>query len=112
MSVSKYNSYLVYLLNKYKVNSLDVEFLLKVVSTMVEFIDDNILQVMYTDLYEYVYDYSLELLENEYIDSNILGSIYGLSKEASKDLLDSYLNMGLSFVFKYVIPKGHIKKVM
>ena len=110
MSVSKYNSYLVYLLNKYKVNSLDVEFLLKVVSTMVEFIDDNILQVMYTDLYEYVYDYSLELLENEYIDSNILGNIYGLSKEASKDLLDSYLNMGLSFVFKYVIPKRSYKK--
>tara|TARA_X000000368_G_scaffold117338_2_gene91636 strand:- start:285 stop:1583 length:1299 start_codon:yes stop_codon:yes gene_type:complete len=110
MNVSKYNAYLGYLLNRYDVNSLDVEFLLKVVSTMLEFIDDNILQLMYTDLYENVYNYSSELLENEYIDSNILENIYGLSKEASKDLLDSYLNIGLSFVFKYVIPKRSYKK--
>ena len=110
MNVSKYNAYLGYLLNRYHVNSLDVEFLLKVVSTMLEFIDDNILQLMYTDLYENVYNYSSELLENEYIDSNILENIYGLSKEASKDLLDSYLNIGLSFVFKYVIPKRSYKK--
>lgn len=110
MDVVKYTGYLTYLLNKYKVEGLDVEFLLKVVSTMVEFIDDNILQVMYTDLYENVYDYSLELMESEYIDSNILENIYGLSKEASKDLLDSYLKMGLSFVFKYVIPKRSYNK--
>jgi len=110
MDVVKYTGYLTYLLNKYKVEGLDVEFLLKVVSTMVEFIDDNILQVMYTDLYENVYDYSLELMESEYIDSNILEKIYGLSKEASKDLLDSYLKMGLSFVFKYVIPKRSYNK--
>ena len=77
---------------------------------MIEFIEDNILQLMYTDLYENVYNYSLELLESEYIDSNILENIYGLSKEASKDLLDSYLNIGLSLVFKYVIPKRSYKK--
>ena len=110
MNVAKYNAYLCYLLNKYKVKGLDIEFLLKVVSTMVEFIDENILQLMYTDLYESVYDYSLELMENEYIDSNILENIYSLSKEESKRMLENYLNMGLSFVFKYVIPKRSYKK--
>ena len=55
MNIAKYNSYLVYLLNKYDVKGLDVEFLLKVVSTMIEYIDDNILQLMYTDLYERFY---------------------------------------------------------
>ena len=110
MNVAKYNAYLGYLLNKYDVKGLDVEFLLKVVSTMVEFIDDNILQLMYTDLYESVYDYSLELMENEYIDSNILQNIYGLSKEESIKMLENYLKMGLSFVFKYVIPKRSYNK--
>ena len=110
MNIAKYNSYLVYLLNKYDVKGLDVEFLLKVVSTMIEYIDDNILQLMYTDLYESVYDYSLELMESEYIDSNILENIYSLSKEESIKMLESYLKMGLSFVFKYVIPKRSYNK--
>ena len=110
MDTAKYNAYLNYLLNKYNVRGLDVEFLLKVVSTMIEYIDDNILQVMYTDLYESVYDYSLELMESEYIDSNILENIYGLSKEESIKMLESYLKMGLSFVFKYVMPKRSYNK--
>lgn len=110
MDIAKYSAYLNYLLNKYEVKGLDVEFLLKVVSTMIEYIDDNILQLMYTDLYESVYDYSLELMESEYIDSNILENIYGLSKEESIKMLESYLKMGLSFVFKYVIPKRSYNK--
>jgi putative phage-type endonuclease len=110
MDIAKYSGYLNYLLNKYEVKGLDVEFLLKVVSTMIEYIDDNILQLMYTDLYESVYDYSLELMESEYIDSNILENIYGLSKEESIKMLESYLKMGLSFVFKYVMPKRSYNK--
>ena len=110
MDIVKYNAYLNYLLNKYNIKGLDVEFLLKVVSTMIEFIDDNILQLMYTDLYENVYDYSLELMKSEYIDSNILENIYDLSKKETIKMLESYLKMGLSFVFKYVIPKRAYKK--
>ena len=110
MDIAKYSAYLNYLLNKYEVKGLDVEFLLKVVSTMIEYIDDNILQLMYTDLYESVYDYSLELMESEYIYSNILENIYGLSKEESIKMLESYLKMGLSFVFKYVMPKRSYNK--
>jgi putative phage-type endonuclease len=112
MDRAKYNAYLNYLLSKYNVRDVDVdvEFLLKVVSTMIEYIDDNILQLMYTDLYESVYDYSLELMKNEYIDSNILENIYGLSKEESIKILERYLKMGLSLVFKYVIPKRSYSK--
>ena len=110
MDATKYSAYLNYLLNKYDMRGLDVEFLLKVVSTMIEYIDDNILQLMYTDLYESVYDYSLELMESEYIDSNILENIYGLSKEESIKMLESYLKMGLSLVFKYVMPKRSYNK--
>lgn len=110
MNINKYNEFLVYLVNKYNIKNLDVEFMLKIVSTMIEFIDDNILQLMYMDLYDTVYDYSLELMESEYIDSNILEGIYGISKEESKILLKNYLNIGLSFVFKYVIPKRSYRK--
>jgi len=110
MNFSKYNAYLSYLLNKYEVKELDHEFLLKIISIMIEFIDDNILQLMYSDLYESVYDYSFELIESEYIDSNILQNIYDLSKEESIKILKCYLKMGLSFVFKYVIPKRSYNK--
>jgi len=110
MDINKHKDYLVYLVNKHDVKNLDVEFLLKIVSIMLEFIDENILQLMYTDLYENVYDYSYDLTYNEYIDSNILESIYGLSKEECHNILKSYLNMSLSFVFKYVIPKRSYSK--
>ena len=110
MNKNKYNEFLVYLVNKYNIKNLDVEFMLKIVSTMIDFIDDNILQLMYIDLYDTVYDYCLELMESEYIDSNILEGIYGISKEESKILLKNYLNIGLSFVFKYVIPKRSYRK--
>ena len=49
-------------------------------------------------------------MESEYIDSNILENIYSLSKEESIKMLESYLKMGLSFVFKYVIPKRSYNK--
>tara|TARA_B100000780_G_scaffold269872_1_gene229111 strand:- start:3125 stop:4426 length:1302 start_codon:yes stop_codon:yes gene_type:complete len=110
MNINKYKGYLIYLVNKYNIKDLDVEFLLNVVSTMIEFIDDNILQLMYMDLYDIVYDYSMELMESEYIDSNILEGIYGLSKEESKKLLNNYMNISLSFIFKYVLPKRSYRK--
>ena len=110
MNKNKYNDYLVYLVNKYNIKNLDIEFMLTIVSTMIEFIYDNILQLMYIDLYDTVHDYSLELMESEYIDSNILEDIYGISKEDSKIMLKNYLNTGLSFVFKYVIPKRSYRK--
>ena len=105
MNSEKYNTYLKYLLNKYKVNELDEDFLLNVTSTMVEFIEENILQLMYTDLYDVVYQYSSELLYDEYIDNNILENIYKISSEESYKLLKIYLKIGLSLVFKYVTPK-------
>ena len=110
MNIDKYSVYLDYLINKYGVKNIDIEFLLNVVSNMIEFIDYNILQLMYTDLYESVYNYTLEFMEREYIDSNILENIYDLSKEESKYLLKSYLNIGLSLIFKYIIPKRSYSK--
>ena len=42
MDINKHKDYLVYLVNKHDVKNLDVEFLLKIVSIMLEFIDENV----------------------------------------------------------------------
>ena len=105
MNLEKCNIYLNYLLNKLNMESLDTELLLKVLKVMLEFIDENILQMMYTDLYIYVYENAYDNFYNEYIDKKILENIYKISKEDSELLLNNYIELGLSLVFKYVIPK-------
>ena len=110
MNLERCNIYLNYLLNKLNMESLDTELLLKVIKVMLEFIDENILQIMYTDLYIYVYENAYNNFYNEYIDKKILENIYKISKEDSELLLNNYIELGLSLVFKYVIPKRSYSK--
>ena len=110
MNLERCNIYLNYLLNKLNMESLDTELLLKVLKVMLEFIDENILQMMYTDLYIYVYENAYNNFYNEYIDKKILENIYKISKEDSELLLNNYIELGLSLVFKYVIPKRSYSK--
>ena len=110
MNLERCNIYLNYLLNKLNMESLDTELLLKVIKVMLEFIDENILQIMYTDLYIYVYENAYNNFYNEYIDKKILEKIYKISKEDSELLLNNYIEIGLSLVFKYVIPKRSYSK--
>jgi len=93
-----------YVLNKYDVSSLDADLLLYITKMMLEYIDDNILQIIHTDLYDSMYDYTFELLAGEYIDTNIFETMYKLSKEDSIKLLNDYVNMGSTLVSKYVMP--------
>ena len=106
----KYNLYLKYLSNKYFIKKLDLEFLLRILSTIIEFIEENILQIIYVDLYNNTYNYCYELLYCEFIDNNVLENIYNISYEESITLLNNYLNIGISFAYKYIIPKRSYKK--
>ena len=103
-AIQKYGNYMKYVLNKYDVSSLDVDLLLYVTKMMLEYIDDNILQIIHTDLYDSMYDYTFEMLSSEYIDTNIFETMYKLSKEDSIKLLTDYVNMGSTLVSKYVMP--------
>jgi putative phage-type endonuclease len=103
-AIKKYGTYLKYVLNKYDISKLDAELLLYVTNAMLEYIDENILQLIYTDLYDSMYDYTFELLSSEYIDTNIFENMYNLSSGDSLKLVTDYVNMGMSLVYKYVIP--------
>ena len=103
-AIQKYGNYMKYVLNKYDVSSLDADLLLYITKMMLEYIDDNILQIIHTDLYDSMYDYTFELLAGEYIDTNIFETMYKLSKEDSIKLLNDYVNMGSTLVSKYVMP--------
>ena len=110
MNIEKYNTYLNYLLCKYEIKNLNVEFLLEILSIMIDFIENNILQLMYLDLYDSIYNYTMELIEIKYINSCILQDIYNLSQEDTIKLVKIYIKMSLSFIFKYVIPKRSYNK--
>ncbi|AET73798.1 hypothetical protein PGBG_00090 [Phaeocystis globosa virus 14T] len=103
-AIQKYGNYMKYVLNKYDVSSLDADLLLYITKMMLENIDDNILQIIHTDLYDSMYDYTFEVLSGDYIDTNIFETMYKLSKEDSIKLLNDYINMGSTLVSKYVMP--------
>ncbi|AET72977.1 hypothetical protein PGAG_00088 [Phaeocystis globosa virus 12T] len=103
-AIQKYGNYMKYVLNKYDVSSLDADLLLYITKMMLEYIDDNILQIIHTDLYDSMYDYTFEVLSGDYIDTNIFETMYKLSKEDSIKLLNDYINMGSTLVSKYVMP--------
>jgi putative phage-type endonuclease len=102
--IQKYGNYLKYVLNKYDMTKFDAELLLYVTKVMLEFIEDNILQVMNTDLYDSMYDYTFELITAEYIDSHIFEDMYKLSAADCLNMLTDYVNMGITLISKYVMP--------
>ena len=61
-------------------------------------------------IYNNTYNYCYELLYCEFIDNNVLENIYNISYEESITLLNNYLNIGISFAYKYIIPKRSYKK--
>ena len=102
--IKKYGNYLKYVLNKYDVANLEVDLLLQITNTMLEFIEDNILQVIHTDLYDSMYDYTFELMAGDYIYTHIFEDMYKLSNAESLKMLTDYVNMGITLISKYVMP--------
>ena len=103
-ALQKYGKYLKYVLNKYDISTLDVDLLLYVTNVMLEFIEDHILQLIHTDVYDSMYDYTFELLCREYIDTNTFEDMYKLSSDDSLKLLTDYVNTGITLVYKYIMP--------
>jgi putative phage-type endonuclease len=116
-----YFNYFNYLIKKLKLDSLvDLnnkeivtnysQLLVSTIDFMLEYINSNILQLMYYDLYEEIYLTIYDLLVVQYIETNLLSNLFNIDNIQAKNLLCLTINLCQNILFKFYIPKRSYKK--
>jgi len=116
-----YNNYICYLINKYKIPDLLClsnthimecyqELLLNIIEFMLKYVNSNLLQTMYYDLYDEIYEETNEIFYTNLIETDILVDLLNINKHDSCILLHSTIELCQNIVFKFYIPKRSYKK--
>ena len=116
-----YNHYIIYLLNKYKIIDLLClnnnhimeyyqELLLNIIEFMLNYVNSNLLQTMYYDLYDEIYEETNEVFYTQLIENNLLASFFNIDKDVSSLLLHLTIELCQNLVFKFYIPKRSYNK--
>jgi putative phage-type endonuclease len=116
-----YINYIIYLITKYKISQIlcltnrDVmeyyqELLLNIIDFMLDYINTNLLQTMYYDLYDEIYEETNDLFYPHLIETDLLDSLFNISKPRSRILLHLTIELCQNIVFKFYIPKRSYKK--
>ena len=118
---NKYYKYFNYLIKKLNIDSLlDLEnketvtnysqFLVSIIDYMLDYINSELLQLMYYDLYEEAYLNIYELLHVQYIENNLLSKLFNINENDAPKLLCLTIKLCQNIVFKFYIPKRSYKK--
>ena len=121
MSTNNYNKYFNYLIKKLYIGSLldftnkEIEtnyelFLLSIVDYMLDYINSELLQIMYYDLYEEIYIAHYDLLVAQYIENNLLSKLFNINENEAYALLCLTIKLCQNIVFKFYIPRRSYKK--
>ena len=121
MKLSNYNKYFNYLIKKFKIESLldfknketvtnYSQFLVSTIDYMLDYINSELLQLMYYDLYEEVYLTIYDLLHVQYIENSLLSSLFSINENQAYKLLCLTVKLCQNIVFKFYIPKRSYKK--
>ena len=115
------NHYIIYLLNKYKIidllclnNSYIMEYyqelLLNIIEFMLNYVNSNLLQTMYYDLYDEIYEETNEVFYTQLIENNLLACLFNINNNVSSLLLHLTIELCQNLVFKFYIPKRSYSK--
>ena len=121
MSTNNYNKYFDYLIKKLYIGSLldftnkEIEtnyelFLLSIIDYMLDYINSELLQIMYYDLYEEIYIAHYDLLVAQYIENNLLSKLFNINENEAYALLCLTIKLCQNIVFKFYIPRRSYKK--
>jgi putative phage-type endonuclease len=113
---SKYILFTNYLITKYNIGSLiDLvdplirasyqDLLVNISDTMLEFINTNLMQLIYNDLYDEVHETTYNIYYIQFIEEpNALG-LFNINEITAKDLLYNSIKICQKLVFKFYIPR-------
>ena len=106
--IKKYN--LTHYLSDIKFKNLIYDLIENVIKLMTEYIENNILQLIYYDIYDDVWDHAYNIVYVHYIEYKIIENLYQLTEEQSVNLLYKCSRIANILVFKYFIPKRSYNK--
>lgn len=117
----KHINYTCYLIKKYNIadilnlsNKLTSEnyqdLLLNIIQSMLEYVNENLLQLIHYDLYDEIYDITNEMYYTYFIEDNILSKIFNIEPNEASKLLHLTIELCQNIVFKFYIPKRAYKK--
>ena len=118
---NKYLNYFNYLIKKLDIQVLldftneetkinYSQFLISIIDYMLDYINSELLQLMYYDLYEEIYSIHYDMLVVQYIENNLLSKLFNINKNDAHKLLCLTINLCKSIVFKFYIPKRSYRK--
>jgi len=112
---SKYILFTNYLINKYNIGSIiDLQvplicanyqdLLVNISDSMLEFINTNLMQLIYTDLYDEVQETTYNIYYTQFIEEPNAVKLFNINETAAKDLLYNSIKICQKLVFKFYIP--------
>jgi putative phage-type endonuclease len=112
---SKYILFTNYLINKYNIGSLInlvdplicanyQDLLVNISDSMLEFINTNLMQLIYTDLYDEVQETTYNIYYTQFIEEPNAVKLFNINETAAKDLLYNSIKICQKLVFKFYIP--------
>jgi putative phage-type endonuclease len=113
---SKYILFTNYLITKYNIGSIiDLvdplicanyqDLLVNISDSMLEFINTNLMQLIYNDLYDEVYETTYNIYYIQFIEEPNALRLFNINEIAAKDLLYNSIKICQKLVFKFYIPR-------
>ena len=118
---SKYILFTNYLITKYNIGSLiDLvdplicanyqDLLVNISDTMLEFINTNLMQLIYNDLYDEVQETTYNIYYSQFIEEPNALRLFNITETVAKDLLYNSIKICQKLVFKFYIPRRSYDK--
>jgi|UniRef100_A0A6C0CAM0 putative phage-type endonuclease len=118
---SKYILFTNYLITKYNIGSLiDLQdplicanyqdLLVNISDSMLEFINTNLMQLIYNDLYDEVQETTYNIYYIQFIEEPNALRLFNINEIAAKDLLYNSIKICQKLVFKFYIPRRSYDK--
>jgi putative phage-type endonuclease len=113
---SKYILFTNYLITKYNIGSLInlvdplicanyQDLLVNISDTMLEFINTNLMQLIYNDLYDEVQETTYNIYYSQFIEEPNARRLFNINEIVAKDLLYNSIKICQKLVFKFYIPR-------
>jgi len=118
---SKYILFTNYLITKYNIGLIiDLvdplicanyqDLLVNISDTMLEFINTNLMQLIYNDLYDEVHETTYNIYYSQFIEEPNALRLFNINEIAAKELLYNSIKICQKLVFKFYIPRRSYNK--
>jgi putative phage-type endonuclease len=118
---SKYILFTNYLITKYNIGSLInlvdplicanyQDLLVNISDSMLEFINTNLMQLIYNDLYDEVQETTYNIYYSQFIEEPNALRLFNINETAAKDLLYNSIKICQKLAFKFYIPRRSYDK--